>query len=409
MRNDEVLVKVGGVSKKFCKSLKRSLWYGAGDISRSVLGMKNPEKLRKDEFWAVKDVSFEVRRGECLGLIGHNGAGKSTLLKMLNGLIRPDEGSIEMKGKVGALIELGAGFNPILTGRENIYNNGSVLGFSKLEIDQKFDEIVAFAEMEEFIDMAVQNYSSGMKVRLGFAIASQMEPDILLVDEVLAVGDMGFVIKCFNRMDQLLQNTAVILVSHSIPQVARMATKLCVFEKGKSKYLGEDVAEGINFYYSKFGSKITNFYDHEKATLEAIWIENSDGQMEKINENILVPYGASINLKFRIKTNIAIKSPLFYLAFYDREQRNFAEVIQSESDLENNLILENGRVHEFEVMFEEIRFSQGVYSITLGMSGNFKSSRDSIFRIQSAIYFQVTGKIHGWAPLQLQPKITKIY
>ncbi|EOZ93755.1 Teichoic acid export ATP-binding protein TagH [Indibacter alkaliphilus LW1] len=402
--NQDVLIKVDGVSKKFCKSLKRSLWYGVGDITRSVFGLNSSDKLRRDEFWALENVSFEVRRGECLGLIGHNGAGKSTLLKLLNGLINPDAGSIEMKGKVGALIELGAGFNPILSGRENIYNNGAVLGFTKTDIDQKFDEIVAFAELEEFIDMPVQNYSSGMKVRLGFAIASQMEPDILLIDEVLAVGDMGFVIKCFNRMDQLLQNTAVILVSHSIPQVARMATKLCVFEKGKSKYVGEDVPEGINIYYSKFGSRITNFYNHEKATLEAIWIERPDSKMDEINGNKLVPYGSSIKLKFRIKTNLAINSPLFYLAFFDREQRNFAEVIQSESDLISNLNLEKGKFHEFEVMFEEIRFSQGVYSITLSMSGILLNSRETIFRIQSAIYFQVTGEIHGWAPIQLQPQ-----
>jgi lipopolysaccharide transport system ATP-binding protein len=404
MRNDEVLIKVEGVSKKFCKSLKRSLWYGAGDISRSILGMKNPEKLRKDEFWAVKDVSFEVRRGECLGLIGHNGAGKSTLLKMLNGLIRPDEGRIEMKGKVGALIELGAGFNPVLTGRENVYNNGAVLGFSKIEIDHKFDEIVAFAELEEFIDTPVQNYSSGMKVRLGFAIASQMVPDILIIDEVLAVGDMGFVIKCFNRMDQLLQNTAVILVSHSIPQVARMATKLCVFEKGKCKYVGNDVAEGINIYYSKFGTRITNFYDHGKASLEKICIESLEGQFEKVDDNILVPYCSSIKLKFQIKTHLDIKSTLFYLAFFDREQRNFAEVIQSESDSNISETLEKGKLYEFEVIFDEIRFSQGIYSITLSMSGIIKENRETIFRIQSAIYFQVTGEIHGWAPIQLQPK-----
>ncbi|WP_439475773.1 ABC transporter ATP-binding protein [Algoriphagus formosus] len=405
MDKSEVLIKVEGVSKKFCKSLKRSLWYGVGDISRSVLGLRNLEGLRKDEFWAVKDVSFEVRRGECLGLIGHNGAGKSTLLKMLNGLIRPDEGRIEMRGKVGALIELGAGFSPVLTGRENVYNNGAVLGFSKADIDKKFDEIVAFAEMADFIDMPVQNYSSGMKVRLGFAIASQMEPDILIIDEVLAVGDMGFVIKCFNRMDELLQNTAVILVSHSIPQVARMATKLNVMEKGKSKYMGEDVAAGINIYYSRFGSRITNFYDHGKAILEEIWIERADGQVEKIDGNILIPYGISIKLKFKIKTHLDIKSPLFYLAFFDREQRNFAEVIQSESDSNNGELLEKQKVHEFEVLFEEIRFSQGIYSITLSMSGILKNNRETIFRIQSAIYFQVTGNIHGWAPIQLQPQL----
>ena len=168
MEDNQVLVKVEGLSKKFCKDLKTSLWYGVKDLFSGITGRHNDGGLRPKEFWAVKDISFELRRGECLGLIGHNGAGKSTLLKILNGLINPDEGKVTIRGRVGALIELGAGFNPILSGRENIYNNGAVLGFTKTEIDQRLEEIIEFAELREFIDMPVQNYSSGMKVRLGF-------------------------------------------------------------------------------------------------------------------------------------------------------------------------------------------------------------------------------------------------
>ncbi|MBW6513056.1 MAG: ATP-binding cassette domain-containing protein, partial [Desulfuromonadaceae bacterium] len=143
----DTLITVQNVSKKFCRSLKKSLWYGMQDLGREITGRRHggEGELRSEEFWAVKDVSFELKRGECLGLIGPNGAGKSTLLKMLNGLIKPDAGRIEMRGRVGALIELGAGFNPVLTGRENVYVNGSVLGFSKDEIDRKLDEIIAFA------------------------------------------------------------------------------------------------------------------------------------------------------------------------------------------------------------------------------------------------------------------------
>ena len=176
------------------------------DLGSELIGRSNSHKdLRKDEFWAVQDVSFELRRGECLGLIGPNGSGKSTLLKMLNGLIKPDKGKITMRGRVGALIELGAGFNPILTGRENVYINGSVLGFNEKEISDKFESILEFADIGEFIDTPVQNYSSGMRVRLGFAVAAHMEPDVLLIDEVLAVGDMGFVIKCLNKMKSIMQ------------------------------------------------------------------------------------------------------------------------------------------------------------------------------------------------------------
>ena len=172
--NKEVLVEVEGLSKKFCKDLKTSLWYGVKDLSANVFGNQQPKGLREKEFWAVKDINFTLRRGECLGLIGHNGAGKSTLLKILNGLINPDEGKVTIRGKVGALIELGAGFNPILSGRENIYNNGAVLGFTRAEIDSKIEKIIDFSEIREFIDMPVQNYSSGMKVRLGFAVAAQI-------------------------------------------------------------------------------------------------------------------------------------------------------------------------------------------------------------------------------------------
>ena len=197
---NNVLIQVENLSKKFCKDLKTSLWYGLKDVFARVSGQNNERLLRPKEFWAVKDVSFELRRGECLGLIGHNGAGKSTLLKILNGLINPDAGKVTIKGRVGALIELGAGFNPILSGRENIYNNGAILGFSRAEIDTKVDTIIAFAELEEFIDMPVQHYSSGMTVRLGFAVAAQMEHDVLIIDEVLAVGDLGFVLKCFKTM-----------------------------------------------------------------------------------------------------------------------------------------------------------------------------------------------------------------
>lgn len=258
--DNEVLVEAKGVSKKFCKNLKRSLLYGMKDLTNDFMGRKQYKStLRKDEFWAVKDISFELRRGECLGLIGHNGAGKSTLLKMLNGLIRPDEGEIRMRGRVGALIELGAGFNPILTGRENIYINGQVLGFSKKEIDEKFDSIVEFAEIGEFIDTPVQNYSSGMKVRLGFAIASQMEPEILIIDEVLSVGDVGFQGKCLAKISELKKNTGVIFVSHSMPQINRHCDSCILITKGKKIKMGT-TEQVIKEYHEYFGGETGNKY-----------------------------------------------------------------------------------------------------------------------------------------------------
>jgi lipopolysaccharide transport system ATP-binding protein len=260
----DLLIKAEHVSKKFCRSLKRSLWYGMKDVTHSLNpwarsqemnasgDIRDRVELRPDEFWALQDISFEVRRGECLGLIGHNGAGKSTLLKILNGLIRPDGGRITMRGRVGALIELSAGFNPILTGRENVYNQAALLGFSVREIREKFDAIVSFAELDSFIDMPLQNYSSGMAVRLGFAVTSQMEPDILLVDEVLAVGDVGFRTKCLARMGELLNKTASIFVSHSMPQVARVATNFLHLDHGQTRVHTGSIAQAMDSYYGTF-------------------------------------------------------------------------------------------------------------------------------------------------------------
>ena len=277
MSNGEILVEVKSVSKKFSRSLKRSMWYGMKDLASAVFGFNQDRSaLREGEFWAVKDVSFSLRRGECLGLIGRNGAGKSTLLKMLNGLIRPDEGTILIKGKTGALIELSAGFNPLLSGRENVYVNGQLLGFSKKEIDSKLQAIIDFAEIGEFIDSPVQNYSSGMKVRLGFAVAAQMEPDVLLIDEVLAVGDMGFVLKCLNKMDELRAKTAMIFVSHNMPMVSRMCTRICLLKEDKTNFQSEDVSEGITQYYGGFNQASGNFQGTDKIEIKNILLQ-SDG------------------------------------------------------------------------------------------------------------------------------------
>lgn len=272
MNNNEVLVEVEHISKKFCKDLKHSLWYGVHDLTSELLGRnKRHSKLRKDEFWAVKDVGFELKRGECLGLIGPNGAGKSTLLKMLNGLIKPDEGSITIHGRVGALIELGAGFNPILTGRENVYVNASILGLSKKEIAKKFDAIVDFAEISDFIDAPVQNYSSGMKVRLGFAVAAQLEPDVLLIDEVLAVGDVGFRMKCYKHILGLMDDgVSIVLVSHNVNQLSRVTDHAVVLDKGQKVFDGP-LTKAVGHYETLVRTRVESEKPIAKGTP---WIES---------------------------------------------------------------------------------------------------------------------------------------
>lgn len=239
----EIAIRVDHVSKKFCRYLRKSMRYGIQDISRNLLGMSTkPDRLRKHEFWAVSDVSFELHRGETLGLIGPNGSGKSTILKMLNGIFMPDKGKIEIKGRVGALIEIGAGFHPLLTGRENIYVNSAILGMSKKEIDDKFDDIVEFADIGDFLDTPVKFYSSGMFVRLGFAVAVHCEPDILLVDEVLAVGDINFQSKCFNKIGELMsRGTTTVLVAHNMVSIRRICDRCVWLNAGKIMMDGDSI------------------------------------------------------------------------------------------------------------------------------------------------------------------------
>jgi lipopolysaccharide transport system ATP-binding protein len=287
----DVLVKVEGVSKKYCRDLRKSLWYGMKDLSGELLGQsQDRDELRHEEFWAVKDVSFELKRGECLGLIGRNGAGKSTLLKMLNGLIKPDKGRIEMRGRVGALISLGAGFNPILTGRENIFVNGSILGMSRTEIADRFDEIVEFSEIDEFIEAPVQTYSSGMTVRLGFAVAAVLiQPDVLLLDEVLAVGDMGFTIKCLNKVRTLTAGSAVIFVSHNMQFVSRFCSSIIVIQKGESFLQTKEVNLGVETYLSFFPIE-SNISGTGEAEIQRAILIPSDNLSSSINADEPIIY-----------------------------------------------------------------------------------------------------------------------
>jgi lipopolysaccharide transport system ATP-binding protein len=375
MKEKDVIITVDKVSKKFCKELKRSLVYGFQDILR--LGNGNTDELRKKEFWAVKDVSFELRRGDCLGLIGHNGAGKSTLLKMLNGLISPDEGSITIHGRVGALIELGAGFNPILTGRENIYNNGAVLGFSKAEVDAKLQEIIDFSEIEEFIDMPVQNYSSGMKVRLGFAVAANLEPDLLLVDEVLAVGDAGFRIKCFNSIARLLDQAAIILVSHSMPQIARVCNSAILMNGGKQIFIGEAV-KGVEAYFSLFPHE-TGSISGEGA--EIIQFLLNDGVRE-------VQYGSDMVLSCKLRTNQDNSNLLLNLVFFDMEMKGVASCSSGFFRSKANEIM------ELVITLPMISFSPGTYTISARLVENTEEGllKKQLVHYRGLSSFVVIGK-----------------
>lgn len=197
-------------------------------------------ELHYQEFWALEDISFELGKGESLGIVGLNGSGKSTLLKVISGILKPTKGQVSTVGSIAPLIELGAGFDANLSARENIYLNGAILGYDRAYMDSRFDEIIQFAELEPFVDTAVKNFSSGMQARLGFAIATMNVPDILIIDEILAVGDFKFQQKSFQRMqDMIASGATVVFVSHSIEQVRQICTKALWLECGHMKMLGE--------------------------------------------------------------------------------------------------------------------------------------------------------------------------
>ena len=214
-------------------SFRDTVTDAAGSMLRRLRGFGN-DRSRQEVFWALKDVSFDIQQGEAIGLLGRNGAGKSTLLKILSRITEPTSGEAHMRGRVGSLLEVGTGFHPDLTGRENIYLNGAILGMRRHEIRKKFDEIVAFSEVERFLDTPVKRYSSGMYIRLAFAVAAHLEPEVLLVDEILSVGDMEFQRKCLGKMNDVVgHGRTVIFVSHQLEAISALTTRCIVFKSGQ--------------------------------------------------------------------------------------------------------------------------------------------------------------------------------
>jgi lipopolysaccharide transport system ATP-binding protein len=315
-------VTVEGLSKKFGLSLKSALKYGLTDSFRRLTGRGKNENLRLGEFWALKDVNFTLEPGDALGIMGVNGSGKTTLLRILNGSYTPDAGSVVLRGRIGALIAAGAGFSPMLTGRENVFISGTLLGMSPAEIRRKFDEIVAFADLGEFIDMPVRNYSSGMSVRLGFAVAVLGTPEILLVDEVLAVGDINFQKRCYERIFKLRQEgTAIILVSHSIGAIWAVCTSGLFLDHGVST--GKiSVEEACNSYNLRNIRDAAEYGEKHELTSEnpvSPWDPDSEAfinKCEACNAGSGEPqaefaFGEPILLKMYIELRERIKDVIF--------------------------------------------------------------------------------------------------
>ncbi len=270
----DTVIRVENLGKKYIighqkgeryTALRDVIANGAKSVGRQLLKPfgRNVSDPAVEEFWALKDVSFEVKQGDRVGIIGRNGAGKSTLLKILSRITEPTTGRITIKGRVASLLEVGTGFHPELTGRENIYLNGAILGMSRAEIKKKFDEIVAFAEVEKFLDTPVKHYSSGMYVRLAFAVAAHLEPEILVVDEVLAVGDAQFQQKCLGKMEAVgKEGRTVLFVSHNMAAVENLCQRAIVLYQGKMQYIGSQT-EGITHYLRSFSNSLLSLRDRK--------------------------------------------------------------------------------------------------------------------------------------------------
>lgn len=307
---NKIALEFDGVWKKFQRGEKHdSLRDLIPSLFANTLRGKICE-LKDKEFWALRDVSFQVARGEALGIIGPNGSGKSTTLKILTGILRPTTGQMRVNGRMSALIEVGAGFHPDLTGRENIYLNGAILGMKKKEIDRKLDEIIEFSGIEEFIDTPVKRYSSGMYARLGFSIAAHVDPDILLVDEVLSVGDFTFQGKCIEKMHQILRNgTTVIFVSHHMDAVATLCDRALLLVKGEVN-LVDKPKKVIDEYYATGSQWLPQCVDDAKIKiLEKNITCESNNLLSLVQGDLL-----QVEIKLVAQENCTISPGLFLLA-----------------------------------------------------------------------------------------------
>ena len=364
------IIEVKGLSKKYRMGESQPYLTLRDSLVNFV---KNPFKkikkdLNKDEFWALKDINFTVEPGEVVGIIGRNGAGKSTLLKILSRITPPTTGEITLRGRVGSLLEVGTGFQQELTGRENIYLNGAILGMSQVEIRRKFDEIIAFAEVEKFIDTPVKHYSSGMYVRLAFAVAAHLEPEILLVDEVLSVGDVSFQKKCLGKMEDIGQaGRTILFVSHDLEAIRRICTKAILLEKGQITFSG-DIDKTIQLYLESVRSKTTSNLaktsrrGNGKAKFTKLFLTDLS------DKKIITPIeGEPFKINLELTVREVIKPNIISITFVDQSGQDLLTTF-----MHDNLTmtkLKPGKYH-FSIICNPNPFIQGFVNLRLACLGD---------------------------------------
>ncbi len=386
-------IEVSHLTKEYRLGAMRSLGQTLRNTGSRLLGRTVDEP---PPFKALDDVNFTIEQGEVVGIIGHNGAGKSTLLKMLARISTPTSGSVKVNGRIAPLIEVGAGFVPEFTGRENVYLNGSILGMPKKEIDRKFDEIVDFAEMAEFIDTPVKRYSSGMQVKLAFAVAVSVESEILIVDEVLAVGDLAFQRKCFDRMEDLIkrQGRTVLLVSHNIRQVERLCTRAILLNRGK--VVDDDEPTRVcNHYYEMSDERI------KSQALEAVGrtagrgaLATTSGDLHLLKITMLDESGAEtdrlqymgpavVRATFKVNSNL---SDLCFGVGAHTPDMIFVANDDSILSVEAPLTVSVG-ILTVEYRMDQLILLPGVYALRVGVA--LKASDASLFYADNLYHFQV--------------------
>lgn len=343
----------------------------------------------KEDFWALKGVSFDVKQGEKVGIIGKNGAGKSTLLKIISRITEPTDGKIEFYGKISSMLEVGTGFNNELTGRENIYLNGAILGMTKAEIDEKFDDILEFSEVGKFIDTPVKRYSSGMFVRLAFAVASHLEPDILLVDEVLAVGDTRFQKKCIKKMKSIADSGKTILfVSHQMNTIRQLCDRVIVLKEGQVIYDG-DVEGGIRIYNSEaYMEKLNHYNFSDLARLPGYNLDKAEILSLDVLHNESCVYAADepIEFKLRIKTKVPNIGDMSFRILVWQADETPIEIAFTKTFANINEIGE----YDVGVAINKHNLAPGLYKLTIILSGGTSNANsENLDYVYPAFVFEV--------------------
>ncbi len=365
----DTIIKVENLSKRYFLKHKNAEGYVAlrdviTDKVKSFVSSKNKKQNPKsEEFWALQDVSFDIKQGERVGIIGRNGAGKSTLLKVLSRIVSPTTGRITIDGRVASLLEVGTGFHPELTGRENVFLNGSILGMSKFEIKRKFDEIVAFAEVEKFLDTPVKRYSSGMYVRLAFAVAAHLEPEILIVDEVLAVGDAKFQKKCLGKMEDVSINEGrtVLFVSHNMGQISTLCDQAMLLDKGR--IINRDSSSKIiQQYYQGNNDDMSTSLVFNDANDKEIYFKSI--KTVDINDDRCdnFAHDASICIDFQINSNQNLPDVLLGVHAYDKSDKR---IFTTELPLTN--VLKIGQSNNIKLIIPPNILTPNNYKFTCGL------------------------------------------